>query len=87
METKRSADGGGSITVSRCCGVGSEEEEAASSEEVEIIEEEDVPLANKPVEEGNEKGFSVMTYVAGGTGLAAILALVIFFIVKKRKTA
>ena len=66
------------------------EEEAASSEEVEIIEEEEVPLASEPgegvAEKETAKEISLVAYVAGGTGLAAILALVIFFIVKKRKT-
>ena len=63
-----------------------EDEATAQSEEVEIIDEDEVPLANMPAD-GASNGPSAMPFVAGGIGLLAIIALAIFFIVKKRRTA
>ena len=53
----------------------------------EIIEEDEVPLANAPGDGASEGKTSVMPFVGGGVGLAAIIAIVIALINKKRKTA
>lgn len=62
------------------------EESSAPGEEVEIIEEDEVPLADKPLDAAEENS-SAAPYVIGGIGLLAIIVLAVLFIVKKRRTA
>ena len=67
-----------------------DEEPVASEGDVvdeEIIDEEEVPLANAPADGASESAPSVMPIVGGGIALIAIIAIAIVIINKKRKTA
>lgn len=64
-----------------------EEEPSVPDDELEIIDDEEVPLANAPSDNASQGGPSAMPFVLGGVGLAVLIALAILLIVKKRKTA
>lgn len=64
-----------------------EDDASVPSEETEIIEEDDVPLADKPVDAASEDTTSAMPFVFGGIGLIVIIILAVLFIIKKRRTA
>ena len=63
------------------------EQTTAPTTEVEIIEDDEVPLANKPGDGTPDGTPSVMPFVGGGIGLLALIVLVILFVDKKRRNA
>ena len=64
-----------------------DEEPSVPDDDLEIIDDDEVPLANAPSDNASQGGPSAMPFVLGGAGLAVLIALAILLIVKKRKTA
>lgn len=64
-----------------------EQSSEALESEVEIIEEEDVPLAANAQDAEEEDDSSAMPYVIGGISLLVIIVLIVLFVVKKKKAS